>query len=87
MCVWWGRGGGGGREERPTLVPTLTKVDPYGQQMDMLPCIPIEKEEGKKTQAKQVSPAPAPKPLISSTSSGLGAGLLKPQRAHGIASV
>lgn len=29
-----------GREKRPTLVPVSTKVDPYGQQMDMLPCYP-----------------------------------------------
>lgn len=41
-------------EERPTLVPALTKVDSCGQQMDWLPCIPIEGGK-KKPQPKQVS--------------------------------
>lgn len=60
-------------EKRPTLVLVLAKLDAYGQQMDMLPCVPIE-EKATKTSVYAL----ALKPLISSTSSASDRDLLGP---------
>lgn len=54
------------REERPTLVPAPTKVDTCGQQMDVLPCIPIERKKKQTTKTSVL--ALALKSLINSTS-------------------
>lgn len=59
-----------GERGRPTLAPALTKVDSCSQQMDWLPCIPIEREGGLEggDPTKTSVFARAVKPLINSTS-------------------